>query len=214
MPEKVVPSDYDKMDLSMAMRFDKEVKENFMPAIRSTVKWLVEDYGVKDGVCVEVGSGTAVFAIELCKKTNLTIYTLEKEKPIYEVANINIKEDSLSDRIKTLLGDAHNLPFSDEFADFVISRGACHYWKDKVKVFKEIYRILKKGGLALVGGGFGCYVSDEELERMKSLRDKSLKDKAKLYYDPDLLKSIVEKAGVKNYRIIYDKYGLWAEIKK
>jgi predicted RNA methylase len=66
MPEEYVPTDYTEMDLLKANRFDKKVKENFMPAIISTVKQIIEDYGVLEGVCVDVGCGTAVFAIELC----------------------------------------------------------------------------------------------------------------------------------------------------
>ncbi len=159
MPEKRIPANYTEMDLLEAKRFDKKVKENFMPAIVSTVKQIIEDYGVLEGVCVDVGCGTAVFAIELCKHSKLKIFALEKEKAIYEVARMNIEEAGLADRIIPVLGDAHKLPFENEFADFVISRGSYHCWKDKVQVFKEIYRILKKGGTALVGGGFGRYVT-------------------------------------------------------
>jgi len=35
MPEECVPADYTEMDLLEAKRFDKKVKENFMPAIVS-----------------------------------------------------------------------------------------------------------------------------------------------------------------------------------
>jgi len=214
MPEERVPADYTEMDLLEAKRFDKKVKENFMPAIVSTVKQIIEDYGVLEGVCVDVGCGTAVFAIELCKHSKLKIFALEKERAIYEVARMNIEESGLADRIIPILGDAHKMPFENEFADFIISRGSYHCWKDKVQVFKEIYRVLKKGGIALVGGGFGRYVTDEEYKRMKSLRDRSLGDGAKAYSSPDKLREVINKAGISNFRISYDRAGLWAEIKK
>jgi len=81
-------------------------------------------------------------------------------------------------------------------------------------VFKEAHRVLKKGGIGLIGGGFGRYVTEEELNRMKSLRDRSLKENAKAYNSPDILKENIKKANISNFRIIYDKAGLWAEIKK
>ncbi|MDL1969507.1 MAG: class I SAM-dependent methyltransferase [Candidatus Desulfofervidaceae bacterium] len=112
------------------------------------------------------------------------------------------------------MGDAHELPFESEFADFVISRGSYHCWEDKVQVFKEIYRVLKKGGTALVGGGFGRYVTDEEYKRMKSLRNRSLGDGAKAYSSPDKLREVINKAGISNFHISYDRAGLWVEIKK
>jgi len=214
MFEEHVPADYTEMDLLEANRFDKKVKEHFMPAIISTVKQIIEDYGVLEGVCVDVGCGTAVFAIELCRYCKLKIYALEKEKAINEVARLNIEKEQLTDRIIPVLVDAHNLPFEDEFADFVISRGSYHCWKDKVRVFKEIYRVLKRGGIGFVGGGFGRYITEEELNKMKSLRDRSLKEGAKAYSSPDKLREIIYKAGISNSRIIYDRAGLWAEIRK
>jgi len=213
MPEEHVPADYTEMDLLEAKRFDKKVKENFMPAIVSTVKQIIEDYGVLEGVCVDVGCGTTVFAIELCKHSKLKIFALEKERAIYEVARMNIEESGLADRIIPILGDAHKMPFENEFADFIISRGSYHCWKDKVRVFKEIYRVLKNGGTALVGGGFGRYVTDEEYKRMKSLRDRSLGDDAKAYSSPDKLREVINKAGISNFHISYDRAGLWVEIK-
>ena len=214
MSEERVPADYTEMDFLEAKRFDKKVKENFMPAIVSTVKQIIEDYGVLEGVCVDVGCGTAVFAIELCRHSKLKIYALEKVKAIYEVARMNIEKERLTDRIIPVLGDANDLPFEDEFADFIISRGSYHCWEDKVRVFKEIYRVLKTGGISFVGGGFGRYVSGEESNRMKSLRDHSLREDAKAYSSPDKLEDVIHEAGISNFGITYDKAGLWAEIKK
>jgi len=55
---------------------------------------------------------------------------------------MNIEKERLTDRIIPVLGDAHDLPFKNEFVDFLISRGSYHCWEDKVRVFKEIYRVL------------------------------------------------------------------------
>jgi len=214
MYEEHVPADYSEMGLIEAKHFDKKVKKNFMPAIVSTVKQIIKDYGVLEGVGVDVGCGTAVFAIELCKHSKLKIYALEKERAIYEVARMNIEEEGLPDRIIPVLGDAHNLPFENEFADFLVSRGSYHCWGDKVRVFKEIYRVLKNGGIGFVGGGFGRYVTEEELNRMKSLRDNSLKEDAKAYSSPDELREVLYKANISDFNIIYDRSGLWVEIKK
>jgi len=214
MSDERVPADYTEMDLLEARRFDKKVRENFMPAIVSTIKQIINDYGPLEGVCVDVGCGTAIFAIELYRHSNIKIYALEKVKAIYEVASMNIEKEGLKDRIIPVLGNAHDLPFEDGFADFVISRGSYHCWKDKVWVFKEIYRILKKAGIGFIGGGFGRYATEEELTRMKTLRDCSLGEDAKIYSEPDKLKRVIDEAGISKFRIIFDKSGLWAELQK
>ncbi len=214
MTDEYVPADYSKMDIQAAKQFDKKVKENFMPTVISTVKQIIEDYGVLEGIGIDVGCGTAVFAIELCKHSKLKLYALEKEKAISEVARMNIEKERLTDRIIPVLGDAHNLPFENEFADFIISRGSYHCWEDKVRVFKEIYQVLKKGGIAFVGGGFGRYITAEELKKIKPLRDRSLGEGVKAYSSPDKLKKIIVNANIPNYRIISSETDLWAEIKK
>jgi len=214
MSNERVPADYTEMDISKAQEFDKKVRKNFMPAVVSTVKQITEDYGPLKGTCMDVGSGTAVFAIELCKHSDFKRYALEKTKAIYEVARMNVQKEGLEARIIPVLGDANKIPFEDEFADFVISRGAYHCWENKPIVFKEIYRILKKGGIALVGGGFGRYVTDKELQRMKALRDRSLGQAAPAYSSPGKLQQALEEAGISSFRIIRERAGLWAEIKK
>jgi len=214
MPNERVPADYTDMTMLEAQRFDKMVRENFMPAIVSTGKQIMDDYGVLEGVCVEVGSGTAIFAIELCRRSHLKIYALEKVKAINEVARMNIENEGLTERIIPVLGDAHGLPFENEFADLIISRGSYHCWHDKVRVFNQIYRVLKKDGIGFVGGGFGRYVTDEDLERMRDLRDRSLKDDAEAYSSPGKLEEIIHKTGISHFHIMYDKTGLWAELRK
>ncbi len=81
-------------------------------------------------------------------------------------------------------------------------------------VFKEIYRVIKNSGIGLVGGGFGRYVTEEELNRMKSLRDHSLKEDSKAYSSPNKLEETIHEAGISDFRIIYDKSGLWVELRK
>lgn len=214
MPDKAVPADYIDMGIAEAQRFDAMVKENFMPAIISTAKQVMNDYGVFEGVCLDLGCGTAVFAIELCRHSNLKIYGLEKIRAIYKVARMHIVNEGLTDRITPVLGDAHDLPFEKEVADLIISRGSYHCWHNKVHVFQEIYRVLKKGGIGFVGGGFGRYVTDDELETMQSLRDRSLKDNATAYSSPSKLEKIMRETGIPHFHILYDRTGLWAELKK
>ena len=54
MPDERVPADYTDMAISQAQQFDKMVKENFMPAIVSTSKQIIDDYVVLEGVCLVV----------------------------------------------------------------------------------------------------------------------------------------------------------------
>ena len=214
MVDGLVPADYTSMDLIKAEEFDRKIKGTILPAFPAVVEQIIENCGILEGTCIDIGSGTALLSIELARKTALTIHALEKAPAMFEVGMRNIKKEGLEGRIKPVLGDAHSMPFDDEFADLIVSRGSYHFWGDKAQVFKEIYRVLKPGGAAFIGGGFGHGHSLERLETMVKLRDCSLAEDTRYYYSPEKIRAAIDLAGIPDYRIIYDETGLWAYIRK
>ena len=214
MVDELVPADYTSMDLIKAEEFDRKIKETFLPAFPAVVEQVIENCGILECTCIDIGSGTALLSIELARKTALTIHALEKAPAMFEVGMRNIKKEGLEGRIKPVLGDAHSMPFDDEFADLIVSRGSYHFWGDKQRVFREIIRVLKKGGVAFVGGGFGHGHSLERLEMMVKLRDRSLAEDTRYYYSPEKISAAIDLADIPDYRIIYDETGLWAYIRK
>jgi ubiquinone/menaquinone biosynthesis C-methylase UbiE len=73
-----------------------------------------------------------------------------------EVKGIDISEKMLGEargrypllRDSLILADFNEIPFLDESFDVVTSRLALHYSMDLEKVFREIFRVLAKGGVA------------------------------------------------------------------
>jgi ubiquinone/menaquinone biosynthesis C-methylase UbiE len=49
-------------------------------------------------------------------------------------------------------GEVENLPFMDESFDAVVSVGAIEYFPDPEKALKEMARVVKQGGIVIVGG--------------------------------------------------------------
>jgi ubiquinone/menaquinone biosynthesis C-methylase UbiE len=209
-----VPAEYGKMDLKKALEFDRKVKENFFRAYPAVAGQIIKACAVVEGICIDVGAGTALLSIELARKTSLNICALEKAPAMLEVGNLNIEAAGLGDKIRMVLGDAHSMPFSEAFADLVVSRGSFHYWEDKGQVFREIYRVLKKGGWAFVGGGFGPGHTAAELETMIKLRNESLGDASFAYRFAAQMEGALAASGIDDYHVIDDMTGLWAIIKK
>ncbi len=123
-------------------------------------------------------------------------------------------------KIKFVAADAHNLPFRDNYADIIVSRGSYHFWEDKVRAFSEIYRVLKPGAVAYIGRGFSRNMPVETAKKIRAKQGKKMK------YDVDKkaneLYNIMNELGIKDYRIDIPKppgsenvnYGIWIEFRK
>jgi ubiquinone/menaquinone biosynthesis C-methylase UbiE len=198
--------------------FDRIARTLFAGIYRNLAKQIKEDYSITKGTCIDVGGGPGYLAIELAKITELTISALDINPFALRIAQKNIEKAGVSERVKTIEADVHKMPFPDGSADLVVSRGSYLFWKDKVTAFKEIYRILKPGGMAFVGGGMGNLISPEEREKIRAeMEKKKIGPPKELEVSLQELSEILRKAGIPNYKITTDAgclCGLWAEFKK
>lgn len=78
------------------------------------------------------------------------VYGLDHSETSVKMASeINNKEIE-SGRCQILVGDVKSLPFKDESIDIVTAFETIYFWDGIEKCFKEIYRVLKKGGQFLI----------------------------------------------------------------
>jgi ubiquinone/menaquinone biosynthesis C-methylase UbiE len=59
------------------------------------------------------------------------------------IAEKNAREYGLEGRVKYVKGDAHQIPFDDNTFDGVFTNGSLHEWSQPIRVFDEVYRVLK-----------------------------------------------------------------------
>jgi len=150
---------------------------------------------IKEGdVVLDLGSGSGFDAFLAAKKTgpsgrvigvDMTEEMVERATKIankYKYTNVEFK-----------LGDIENLPIENNHIDIVISNCVINLAPDKLKVFKEAFRVLKTGGR--------MYISDivllEELpEELKSNETLIVGCVAGALLKDDYIK-IIETAGFK-----------------
>lgn len=66
-----------------------------------------------------------------------------------------------------VVADIHNLPFEDNSADAVICESSLEHFKNPEKAVKEMYRVLKPGGLLYISAPFivGFHASPDDFYR-------------------------------------------------
>lgn len=179
---------------------------------------IVDDYKITKGVCFDIGTGPGNLGMELAKLTDLEIFFIDEDPKVLKKAEDKVKNSDFATRSYFKTADVLSLPFSDDFADLIISRGSLWFWSDQVKGILEIYRTLKPGGIGFVGGGLGRYTSDDLRNQLKGKKRKELEKKGiGNFLDEQGLKQLIEKTGLKNCSIIRDREkeeGTWIEIRK
>jgi ubiquinone/menaquinone biosynthesis C-methylase UbiE len=167
---------------------------------------------IREGVAIDAGTGPAALSIAMAKITNLKIYAMDISPEILGVAKESIEIEGLKDRIEPVMGDVHQMPFEDDFANLIFSRGSMFFWKDLTTAFKEIYRVLMPGGFGYVGGGFGSISVQKKVKDRIKKRGRFYKNSPKIHVAD--LETAVRDAGVLNHTIINDESGLWVLFKK
>ncbi len=102
---------------------------------------------------LDVGSGTARLLLQVALSQQLRflqLTSLDYFSDMVDQARENVRACGLELRIRVVQGDAHALPFGTDTFDIVISRSTLHHFADPVTAIREIHRVLKSGGVAII----------------------------------------------------------------
>jgi arsenite methyltransferase len=121
----------------------------------------------KGDTVLDLGSGAGFDCFLASKKVGKTgkIIGLDMTKEMIKKARKIAKQQEYAN-VEFKLGDIEQMPLDDSSVDVIISNCVINLSPDKSKVFKEAYRVLKKGGK--------MYVSDIVL--LGKLTDEQLND--------------------------------------
>jgi ubiquinone/menaquinone biosynthesis C-methylase UbiE len=197
--------------------FNNLAKTVFAPVNPVIARQIVDRCKIKRGNCIDIRSGLALLTIALAEITDLSIYALDISENMYEIAKENIEAAGLSGRITPIVGDVHDMPFDDNAADLIMSRGSVFFWDERADAFKEIYRVLKPDGRGYIGGGFGTAELRaniiEEMEKRDANWKKDVEERIGKN-GVEKLKEALDEAKIPNYEVMHDDSGLWILIEK
>lgn len=119
--------------------------------------------GIRTGLCIDLGGGPGMLGICIAEASDMQVVIVDPLPECIELARQNIAESRMIDRARAEIGRAEALPFPEGEVDLVVSRGSIYFWESQHQGLREILRVLRPGGWAYVGGGFGNKALREEI---------------------------------------------------
>jgi len=101
-----------------------------------------------DASVLEVAPGPGYFAVELAKLGSYRITGLDISRTLVEIARTSAAEAGVN--VDFRQGDAAHMPFAAESFDFLLCRAAFKNFTEPLPALKEMHRVLKPGGRALI----------------------------------------------------------------
>jgi len=137
----------------------------FAPLYPYYADQILSKAGVVSGCCLDVGCGGGYLGLAVAEMSGMDLYLLDQSSEMVAIAQANVSERGLSGKVKIMQGEVQSIPLLDWSVDLVVSRGSIPFWEDLPTAFREIYRILKPGGFACVGGGLGTPEMRKAIQR-------------------------------------------------
>jgi len=202
-----------------ARQYDAFANTDFARIYPVIANQILERTGITEGTCLDIGSGPASLAIALAALSDLRVTALDSSPEMYELAQQNIRNRGLKAQVVPVIGDVHAIPAPDAIFHLVVSRGSYHFWNDLVAAFSEVYRVLKPGGTAYIGGGYGSSRIRDEVRSSRKERgivDDPVHPARPRFrkFRPGEIEESIKAAGIKDYVIISNDSGFWIIIRK
>lgn len=109
---------------------------------------LLERFITHESVCLDIGIANGLFAVPIAPNVK-EVHGVDISKPMLEECQININNAGL-ENIYTYERSATNVGFDDAMFDVVYSYSTLLLVPDIQRAFKEIVRVLKPNGIAIL----------------------------------------------------------------
>jgi ubiquinone/menaquinone biosynthesis C-methylase UbiE len=140
----------------MDLRILKRVNHLWSKIYPYLASHVMEYYGRSHGEVLELGPFSGGMSIELAGlHPGLCITIATHDSRVVDSLRKEIQGAGLTQKVEVTWSALDELVFADSFFDLVLFRGAYFFLDEEGKILREIYRILKKEGLAFIGGGYG-----------------------------------------------------------
>jgi len=172
-------------------------------------------YAETEGDVLEWGPFSGGISVALQnKKPALKITIAVEEEDVYALMQKTLTETGHTGQIQLEKSPLVPLRYDDHAFDLVVLRGAYFFLDREGKALREIYRVIKPGGVGFIGGGYGKNIRQsviEEISEESRIVNDSL---GRVRVTVEDLMAMIGKACLGDHvRIIMDG-GLWLLLQK
>ena len=150
MPKATLAQGYDRS----AFLYDDLVGPSYLAGVRN----LLARFPIPQGASIlDVGTGTGIALFEAMRQAGRTGLAFGVDIAPNMVMRAAAKAAGAGLPARFLVADAERLPFPDATFDVIICSSAFHWFTDRLRAAREMYRVLKAGGrLLLVTASAPC----------------------------------------------------------
>jgi len=170
---------------------------------------VVEMCRPRDGVWVDLGCGEGPLGFALAELSEVVLVLVDPNREALARAVRKAWELGLSRRTVAVYGPAESLPLADDSVDLVVSRGSIFFWEDRPAGVREVYRVLRPGGKAMLGGGLGntypLWARREFIRRRREGVRKQGRDAVRAFQEVrsrDTFRRWAEEAGLRSFEVV------------
>lgn len=158
--EKIVSNIYGSLFTNYPEKLFEESIELFFNRHK---RWNIDLEWFKDKTCLDAGCGGGRYLVALSRLGAKEVVGIDISENAVRAANERLKERELL-QAKAIKASTSQIPYPDNYFDYVVSSGVIHHTPDPYRAFLELNRVLKPGGklfLSVYGkGGLVWFLND------------------------------------------------------
>lgn len=192
----------------------KGINDLFVEVYPYVVDQIMEEYKRDEGMVLELGPFSSGITLELARRYPKLRFIIGAPPRFFEYLRSVVEAASLGGRAWVRGLSMHHLPFPDGTFDLAIFRGGLFFWERTMEMLREMYRVLRPGGLGMAGGGFGKDAPEELIYRILPASRKLNERLGKRSSSRQDLEGLIRSAGLDDVAVVEDIYGLWIYLRK
>jgi ubiquinone/menaquinone biosynthesis C-methylase UbiE len=148
-----IPRDPDKEgpeDAEFALAYDKTNHWLIFSILRYLVVHQLERHRPQ-GIMIDAGCGPGHLDFAIAAKfDSVSITGVDISTDMIAAARKNGSQRRTAAPVNFVVASVEELPYKDDYCDFIVSSLSLHHWKDPEKALTEFHRVLKTGGRCLI----------------------------------------------------------------